>query len=405
MWPEVPPFRTKTIRLLEGDLFTFTVDAGGMYVDWPNLYCLIAIRPTGLSLRAMANRMAAVCQFHNWAAGAGIDVRARVQGLSFFLTSEVEALKREMRVNLLTRPLKQRRGGRPPARRDTVTNTQWLTRCAAVRDYVTFHAEEAIQRMASDDSRLPEARARLEDFRKWMSVDAKSEGPGDREGLSPEARAVFLRAITPGDASNPFAARHQHRNYALWLTYFTGGIRRSEGLGLKGEDLRLHGADPKVIVHRRPDDPDEVRTVQPNTKTRPHPVMIDRELCDALHDYMVKHRPKLRGAKKSPYVFFGQMGKPLSVASIHYMCALLRTVHGMPADFTTHVLRYDWNDRFGEGAEKVGLDGDHEKQVRNLHQGWTPDLEQGVEYGRGRNRKRAHEISLAMQDEATKGAA
>lgn len=32
---EVTPFATKTIRLLEGDLFVFTVDARGMYVDMP----------------------------------------------------------------------------------------------------------------------------------------------------------------------------------------------------------------------------------------------------------------------------------------------------------------------------------------------------------------------------------
>jgi integrase len=407
MLPEVPPFRTKTIRLLEGDRFTFTVDSRGMYVDWPNLYCVVSLRSSSLSLRAMENRMRAVCQFHNWAAERGIDVNKQVESLSFFSKEQITALRNELRVNLLTRHKPQRRsaGGPHKPGRQTVTNSQWLARCASVRDYVSWHAEHAIQRMSSRDERLPEARERLKDFRGWMTEKIRVRKSMPREGLGEDEQAVFLRAITPGDPTNPFSERHQHRNYALWLTYFDGGIRRSEALGLKGEDLSLRGSDPKLIVHRRPDDLDEKRLVAPNTKTRPHPVSLTERLCQAMHTYMVKYRPKYRGAKRSPYVFFGQMRKPLSVKTIHYMCEKLRTVPGMSADFTTHLLRYDWNDRFGDAAEELGLSADHEQQVRNLHQGWTETSQQGQQYQNRRNRKRGQRIGLAMQDASTKGAA
>jgi integrase len=405
VWTEVPPFRTKTIRLLEGDRFAFTVDARGSYVDWPNLYCVVALRPTGLSLRAMENRMAAVCQLHNWAAVADIDLRARIDGLAFFARHEVDSLRQELRVNLLGRAKPQSRGGRRKPKKSTVTNAQWRSRSAAVRDYVAWHAEHAVQRMSPRDARLAEARERLRDFREWMSSKVKVHKRMSREGMEPDGQNVFLRAITPDDPSNPFAKRHQHRNHALWLTYYDGGIRRSEALGLKGEDLKLGGDDQKLIVHRRPDDPDEVRANPPHTKTLPHPVALTPRLSAALHRYMVRHRPKLRDAKRSPYVFFGQMGKPLSIATVHYMCEQLRGVPGMPADFTTHILRYGWNDRFGDAAEELGLSADHEQQVRNLHQGWAQTSEQGQQYQRRRNRKRGRRIGLAMQDGATKGAA
>jgi integrase len=403
MWPEVPPFHTKTIRLLEGDLFTFTVDARGMYVDGPNLYCLIALRPTSMSLRAMENRMNAVCQFHNWAAVMDVDVKQRIRSLSFFGKDEVAALRQELRVNLLTRPKPQKRGGRRKAKRDTVSNGQWRSRCAAVRDYVVWHAEDTIQRMSPRDERLAEARERLKDFHEWMTEKIIVHKIEPREGPTEYAAEVFLRAITPGHPTNPFAVRHQHRNHALWLTYFDGGIRRSEALGLKGQDLELRGEDPKLTVHRRPDDPDEVRSMAPNTKTRPHPVSLTRRLSRALHEYMVRHRPKYRGAKRSPYVFFGQMGRPLSVKSIHYMCEELRRVPGMPADFTTHLLRYGWNDRFGDAAEELGLTADHEQQVRNRHQGWTETSKQGQQYQTRRSRKVARRIGMRMQD-ASSGA-
>jgi integrase len=83
----------------------------------------------------------------------------------------------------------------------------------------------------------------------------------------PEVRDVFLNAITPGHSTNPFAPRHQARNYALWLSYYDCGLRRSEAIGLKTKDLELNGKEPMITVHRRPDDPDDTRTVPANTKS------------------------------------------------------------------------------------------------------------------------------------------
>jgi integrase len=397
---EQAPFRTKTIRLLEGDLFIFTTDARGGYVDWPNLYCVVALRPTSLSLRAMENRMRTICQFHNWGAARVIDVEERVLSLAFFTTEEIVALNEELRVNLTARNHPERESS---GKRRTVTNAQAAARRAAVRDYVVWHAEDIIRRMPVRDERLPEVRERLQDFVKCMSVKVAASAKLPREGLGEYVQAVFLRAITPGDPTNPFALRHQCRNHALWLTYFDGGIRRSEALGLKTEDLTLRGADPKLVVHRRPDDQDEVRTKAPNTKTRPHPVSLTERLSRALHTYIVKYRSQCPGAKRSPYVFMAQSGKPLSIDTISYMYRQLRQVPGMPANFTTHLLRYDWNDRFGEAAEALGVEADHEQQVRNLHQGWTPTSKQGQQYQNRRNRKRGARISLAMQDRATGG--
>jgi hypothetical protein len=177
VWREVPPFRTKTIRLLEGDLFAFTVDARGMYVDMPNLYCVVVLRPTGISLAAMTAKMNAVCQLHNWAAASDVDLRARIVSLDFFRKDEVASLRKELRVNLLTRPMKQARGGRRKPRREVASNSQWRSRCAAVRDYIAWHAEDAIQRMSARDERLTEysvrrfAQDRLQHFRERLFND------------------------------------------------------------------------------------------------------------------------------------------------------------------------------------------------------------------------------------------
>jgi hypothetical protein len=69
--------------------------------------------------------------------------------------------------------------------------------------------------------------------------------------------------------------------------------------------------------------------------------------------------------------------------------------------FSTPLLRYTWNDRFGAAAKELGMSETEEKSVRNSAQGWTPDSNQGQNYQNRRNRERAAEISLTMQDAAT----
>jgi integrase len=401
MWQEIPPFRTKTIRLEEGDLFTFTVDSQELPVDWPNLYCVAHLRPTSMALRTMETHMEAVCRLHNWAATQGIDLRRRIESFDLFSREEIKALRFELRANLEHR--KRQAQGLQPKGKSVVSSSVWKSRCQAVRDYVQFHAENALSRMSSRDSRLAEARQRQADFRTAIVGHIKIHRRATREGLSEEVREIFLRAITPGDPSNPFAAWHQERNYALWLLYYDGGLRKSEALGLKGEDLQLHGKEPMVIVHRRPDDRHDPRKRQPRTKTLAHPVPLTPRLARALYNYMIGSRRNILGAKKSPYVFLSQESKPLSGSTVTYMCEQLREkVPGIPANFVTHVLRHTWNDRFGDGAEELALPEGLEQHARNQSQGWTRTSEQGSHYQRRRIRKRAQKVILKMQDAATR---
>ncbi|HZL38924.1 MAG TPA: site-specific integrase [Pseudolabrys sp.] len=403
-YPEIPPFKTKVIRLLEGDLFVYTEDAEGNWVDWANLYCVVELRPTSISLSTMRQRMDAVCQFHNWCAAKGIDVRARVESFEMFSVEEIAGLRKELRVNLLTRAKTPARGGRRKAKRPIVSSGQWRTRCVSIRDYVVWHADVAIQRMSPRDERLPEARRRLDHFRDKVVGEIRVRTKSPKKGLEPLAQQALLDAITPGHPTNPFAARHQQRNYALWLVYLDSGIRLGEALGLKGGDLNLHGLTPSLYVYRTPDDPEDPRVIQPNTKTLAHPVALTDRCASALHTYITRHRSKQPGAKKSPFVFFSQQGKPLSISSIAYMYRLLREkVPGLPANFSTHLLRYAWNVRFGEGAQELGLGDDATRSACNLHQGWTPHSQQGEHYQAELHRKRAQEISLRMQDKASKG--
>lgn len=408
-WGDIPPLSTKTIRFPEGDLCVLAVNAHGLQVDDANLYCTMDLRPTNMALKTMRACMDAICHLYNWGGSAAVDVKARIETGEFFTRDEVAALRADLRRDLRKSSTQRRRQSKSVSKhpgckkaQTVVDNGHWRNRCVSIRDYVGWLAEEVIGRMSVRDERLAEYRRRLDSFKEKIVGDIciRKSGPL-REGLSWEAQKAFLYAITLGHPTNPFPVRHQIRNHALWLTYYHGGIRLPEVLGLKGVDLVLNGPEKKIVVHRRPDDRDDTRANAPLTKTLPHNVIPNESLQDALYTYVVKARPGYRGAKRSPFVFMSQKGKPLSKEAVAHMYRKLQKAVPELKGFSTPLLRYTWNDRFGAAAKELGMSETEEKSVRNSAQGWTPDSNQGQNYQNRRNRERAAEISLTMQDAAT----
>jgi hypothetical protein len=220
-WGDVTPLRTKTIRLLEGDLFVTVVNAHGLQTDNATSYCMEELRPTGIALATMQARMEAICQFHNWCGAQGINFLQRLETGEFFLQHELAALREALRRNLRKPAARGRRAPkRGAAARKTVKNAHWRNRCAAVRDYVAWFSEGIIQRMSVRDGRLPEMRARLASFVENNITDGiRVRRNRMKEGLTEAEEPIFLAAITPADPSNPFEARNHPRNHAMWLTY------------------------------------------------------------------------------------------------------------------------------------------------------------------------------------------
>jgi integrase len=401
-WGDIPPLTTKTIRLEEGDLFVTAVNKYGLQTDNATLYSCVVLRPTSMSLASMRAHMEAACQFHNWCGALGIDFLQRLENGEFFLQHEMVGLRDELRRNLSYRPPK----GDPPTskrrkktERPIVGNAHWRNRCSFVRDYVAWHAETVIKRVSARDERLPEMRARLASFKEEIVYGISVRHKPMREGLTEEEEKVFLAAITPGDPSNPFAVRNQVRNHALWLTYYDGGVRLGEGLGLKTTDCHLNGPSKKLVVHRRPDDPHDPRLRPALTKTLPHPVEVGARLVNVLHGFIVKNRPLYPGAKRSPYVFLSEDGGPLTHKTVAYMYEQLRTVPGMAANFSTNDARRAWNSRFAVAAKKVGLTEEKSLTVANLAQGRVPTSKQGERYRTRYNNQQTEQIMLRMQDE------
>jgi integrase len=374
----------------EGDRHAMVVNANGFPVDWPNLYCSISLRPSGIGLSMMQTRMNAVCMLHNWCNARNLSLQERIESFDLFTMEEINALRFEMRIN------------RSPSgngrQTKVVGNPHWRMRLKAIADYVYWHADHVIGRMSARDPRKPGARKHLDQLCKQIVGKIRRRKGPQKEGLEPEVQEIFARAITPGHSSNVFARRIQNRNYAVLSVYSEGGLRRGEGVGLKCIDMHLNGPRPYITVERRPDDPDDSRAQEARTKTLAHPVDISPAAAKILADYMIYDRPTYRDAKKLPYVFLSQEAKPLSLSSVDRMFRKLREVPGIPEDFTSNSLRRTWNDRVGDAAEEIGIAPDLEMQLRNHAQGRVRHSNQAISYQRGRLRRLGNKIALKMQD-------
>lgn len=368
----------------------------GLALDGTSLYTSMCLREAGKSPNTMAQHLAAIAVFLDWAAGQGIDPDQRILSLALFSRDEITGLRRMLRDNRDRRTAGTLYG--------TVGASHFAFRCHAVRDYVAWHAERAIDRIRNADVlRQQQARIALDDFRKRMSEHLPVRRQSDREGVSREVQELFLAAIRPEDPANPFKPAYRSRNHALLLLYHELGLRRGEGLKLKGEDLDLHGPRPVVRIVLRQDDPEDPRRNEPRLKTEQRDLPIGPALVEALRAWVTRDRPKIPGSRRSPYVFLSRSGAPLAENTVNLLYATLRTrVPGLPADFTTHVARHTANDRFGEVAKALGWSEDEERQARNYQFGWTKTSRQGDGYSKRRIREKAREASLRMQQASVK---
>lgn len=387
MTDEIAPYSVKLLRFRSGERFPSVVDGRGLLATQPNIYALTSLRNRENAAGTGEKRLRAITVALNWAALRGIDLQARTESFEFLSPFEVEDLRDALRTNL--RAAKGQKG------EATVRSDHYVNRSNAVRDYLVWHAETALQRVRVGDARLEEARLALDRFVKVMDADLPSGKSVDKDPVPPDAFTRMLAAAAPGSSDNPFQPQHRHRNYALLLLYYETGMRRGEALLLKGEDLALHGTQPSVTVVRRPDDEDDPRGAEPRVKTLGRPIPITSHLAQALDTWIMQHRndaARYPGAKRVPYVFVSRTGKPLSLRSVNDMYDLLREkVEGLPAGLTAHANRHDANTRFSKGGKALGWTDAEIALARNNHFGWVKGSEQGVHY----NKQHAREMSEA----------
>jgi integrase/recombinase XerD len=157
---------------------------------------------------------------------------------------------------------------------------------------------------------------------------------------SPRLEAGVPRSLTVDEVSRLLAAPRPTagglRDRALLETLYGAGLRASEALALRLQDLDL--------------DVGFVRTVGKGDKERVVP--LGRKAVEALRTYNERGRPFLGGAGtlKAPELFLNSRGRRLSRQGLHLIIKRYASEAGLPDDISAHTLRHSFATHLLEGG-------------------------------------------------------
>ncbi len=335
-------------------------------------------------------------------------LRGLALGLSFFSELGIDLVKRAAQRRFLSRAELVALSERCRVSEDesrAVDPHYAATRFRVCTDYVKWIAEPVIARI-TDESKQVAALKALESFEKRAKSAAPRADavdghvPGERLGLTPEQRELFLRAILPGDEANPYSEELQVRNYAMLLLAYELGPRAGEIRGLKVQDFDFSTVPASVTIHRRPNDPDDTRPTPAAAKTLARILHMDDKLRDAIDIWLTHHRSNRElfpAARKTPYAFVNYRGEAISDRGLRMIVSKLITRHPSLAPLFLHLFRHDWNDRFnevngGNGDNFAELDADQKYAM-----GWSPNSKMPLLYGKRSIRESANRRIVRMQ--------
>jgi integrase len=282
-----------------------------------------------------------------------------------------------------------------------------LNRYRSFVEYVLWLTEPVVAR-ASPDRRGGLVAARQE-FEKRSRKAGPKAGPadgnvtGERHGLDPVERELFLRVIRPGDPANPFSPAFQVRNHAILLTSYKLGLRSGEILGAKVRDIRFEDDPAYITIHRRQDDPEDPRAEQPVAKTKARILVIDDELRQVLLDWILKERADRKRfplARKNPYLVVNRRGEPLGARGFRKIYQTLRGKHPELEGLVNHVLRHDWNERWIERGEAENWDAAEAAEDQKFAMGWSHTSKMPERYAKRAIGNRTNRRILGLQDKA-----
>ena len=390
-------------RWQSGERYRMLVDGEtGQPLWWPTLFITTQLRNAGQSVATMEAALGAIHVLLAYAATHGIDLEQRVLSGQYLALNEVDALSDSAQRSFdRIRHL----GGTRRARR--VCSAHHYNRLSWIATYLEWYAH-AIRdnRRTRDDAKAIETVVKR--IRRRRPRQGRGVSIRDR-ALTDEQCDRLLKVIEPGHPDNPFEdQRAAERNELVVLMLLWLGVRRGELLGIQVPDIDWQ--EQRLNIHRRADDPEDPRMLQPRTKTLARGVPLFADLIERIDRYVRGARRQTKGANSHRYLLVVHRkgpheGEPLSVPGLTKVFAVFRRCDPLLAGVHPHALRHTWNLKFsraldGRPTDERASPGE-EQQVRSHLMGWQPGSRAAAIYNQRHLSEKAQEVARVMHEKAT----
>lgn len=356
-------FHVVTVRHPDGERLPILLDADRQPIGWINEYAIQRLR-SRLSANSLSKSLQVIGLLWQWAVQHGIPLQARL------ITGE--GLSPDEIASQLYPWLRRDFKSRGAVRRLVVAPTTVAQRLQVVMQFIRWHVEGAMGRLPIGSRELTDIRQRLATIQHTIATAGPRRAAPVHHAspLSEERVNRLLSICRPGNDENPWKVPYQDRNYVIVLVLLLLGIRRGELLKLRVADCVLSGAIPEVRVERSPDDARDPRRNEPQVKTESRQLPCDRALAGLLNAYICRTRRAIPGSDKSPFLFLGRNGMPMSLARVNGLLTQVGAAHAEFRDLHPHCLRSTCATNFRAQALRNGLDEERVEKHMMYFFGW-----------------------------------
>ncbi len=315
---------------------------------------------------------------------------------------------------------RSRRNGK---RGDVVSSRKFNGYWSSICKYIAWLTDELLPNRNNSNVRklVEEQNSRLAlKTRRRLDSKAKKHQKTLDEKISELARAQLLTLFsTP---FQDFTANHggiieyakkgvQLRNVVMLRILYETGMRRGELLSLKLKSFveASGGEGAYLSIEKNHGDEFDLRANQPVAKTQGRDVSISAALESQIIDYITHYRAELNniGLTHESFIFCVHrsgktQGSAISVNGFNSAFKQIKEKYPILKECHPHAFRHDWNYRFSQKVETLGISEIEEAEIREQQMGWVPGSSMAKIYNQRNRREKTMLLGRKIADDTAR---
>jgi len=343
----------------DGERRPLSINDNGEVDFWTTLYLSVEYRSDGKA-STIKNELYKIEVLRKWEAHTGRDILAEFRKQVFLDKQTILSIKRFCGYSIkdqkksTNKVIHFSRVAKSSSALSSVSKEFQYQRMLAINQFLEFCAREICKFKPNSgelNSRIDEMCSLFKKhYPKGLSKGSKATH------AETEILDYFLKVAHYSHELNPFSNFNlKFRNYLLIQILYWTGVRPSEVLALRLEDLEHDTEQPALLFRRRHDDKYDPREDQPTLKTQEKVLVIPKWLYDDIELYIRQIRPSFAKSKSHPYLFVshkGNSGTAMGKASFADLILKLKQVDKRFENVQRRGFRIYFNERISDKIDE-----------------------------------------------------